>query len=188
MSEPPNITELLSAESDQEAVMAAILPVVYHQLKHLARQVKSNHRVTPTLSTTALVHDAYLKLNKSPNRRFQSRSHFFRSVAQAMRHILVDVARSKLSHKRHGIQVNQQEVVLEWIEQEHLSAEQLLHIDHALEELSAVDENTARVVELHFFAGFSFADIAALLDTSESSIYRMWRKARAFLFTRVQPD
>lgn len=188
MSDSINITELLSKDADSGTVMSALLPVVYHQLKHLARQVKSSHQVTPTLNTTALVHDAYIKLNKAPGRHFQNRRHFFRSVAQAMRHILVDVARSKLSHKRHGIQINQQEVVLEWVEQEHLSAQELLDIDHALQELQGIDEVTARVVELHFFGGFTFADIAALLDTSESSVYRMWRKARAFLFSRVRPD
>ncbi|MCB1582929.1 MAG: sigma-70 family RNA polymerase sigma factor [Xanthomonadales bacterium] len=163
-----------------------VLPIVYQQLKHLARKVKSNHRSGETLNTTALVHDVYLKIKNHGNLSVQGRKHFYRLAAQAMRQILIDAARAKLTSKR-------QTQLVEWddefsvilMEKPGTTAPELLAIDEALNALKQVDEKLVQIVELHFFAGYGFAEIAKIMDISESTVYREWKKARAWLYAQL---
>ena len=164
-----------------------ILPIVYQQLKHLARKVKSNHHSGQTLNTTALVHDVYLKIKKNGQLNVAGSKHFYRLAAQAMRQILIDAARAKLTAKRQGQVVEwDDEFTITLMEKPGTTAIELVAIDEALSELKIVDEKLAHIVELHFFAGYGFAQIADILDVSESTVYRDWKKARAWLYVQLQ--
>lgn len=163
-----------------------VWPIVYGQLKGLARKVKSNHRTSDTLNTTALVHDAYIKLEHHGDLTIHGKKHFYRLAARSMRQILVDTARAKLSKKR-------QAQVLEWtddftftlMDESSVSADELLAIDGALEALQKVNPSWVQIVELHFFTGYGFADVSDILGVSESTVYRDWKKARAWLYAHM---
>lgn len=184
-----DITTFLNQhELDQDA-WEQILPIVYQQLKHLARQVKSNHQSGQTLNTTALVHDVYLKIKRNGKLNVQGSKHFYRLAAQAMRQILIDAARAKLTAKRQAQVVEwEDEFTITLLEKPGTSAADLLAIDEALSELKQVDEKLVQIVELHFFAGYGFAQVADILAVSESTIYRDWKKARAWLYAYLNTE
>ncbi len=184
-----DITTFLNQhELDQDA-WEQILPIVYQQLKHLARQVKSNHQSGQTLNTTALVHDVYIKIKRNGNLNVQGSKHFYRLAAQAMRQILIDAARAKLTAKRQAQVVEwEDEFTITLLEKPGTSAADLLAIDEALSELKQMDEQLVQIVELHFFAGYGFAQIAEILGISESTIYRDWKKARAWLYAYLNTE
>ena len=180
------ITQWLNQEQIDEKSWNQVLPLVYHQLKHLARKVKSDNKATPTLNTTALVHDVYIKIKKNAHLSITGTQHFYRIAAQAMRQIITDAARAKLSNKRKGQAVEwEDEFVISLVEQTGTSANELIAIDHALTQLKSIDSNKASIVELHFFAGYSFEHIATMLEVSESTVFREWKKARAWLYSQL---
>lgn len=151
---------------------------VYAELRHLAHQVRGR-REGATLNTTALVHEAYLKLASSPSLNVKSREHFFALAARAMRQIVVDAARRQRADKRGWGAVF---VTLdESAEEQPLRAERLLALDDALARLEAVDTRSAQVVEQRVFAGLTAAETAALLGVSRPTVERAWRAARAWL-------
>ncbi len=178
-----DITTFLNQHELDKDAWEQILPLVYQQLKHLARQVKSNHQSGQTLNTTALVHDVYLKIKKNGTLNVQGSKHFYRLAAQAMRQILIDAARAKLTAKRQAQVVEwEDEFTITLLEKPGTTAAELLSIDQALTELKLMDDGMAQIVELHFFAGYAFSQIADILEVSESTVYRDWKKARAWLY------
>jgi RNA polymerase sigma factor (TIGR02999 family) len=176
-----DITDLLrAAGAGDRAAGAAVFATVYQELRRLARRERRRLRGgDATLSTTALVHEAFLKLGDGERWSANDRSHFFALAARAMRQILVGAARARLRIKRGGGQavlpLDEEGVGIE------ARAEELVALDEALGELAAHDPDLARLVEWRFFAGLSVAEIAETLDVSDRTVKRQWRTARAFL-------
>jgi RNA polymerase sigma factor (TIGR02999 family) len=181
-SESP-VTELLqAAASGDSRALDDVYAHVYGELKRLAHHVRGG-RAGETLNTTALVHEAYVKLLPSANTAWESRAHFFGVAARAMRQILVDSARRQLALKRGGggpSPVSLDDDV-HGMHEEPLHAADLLELDKALDRLAAVDSRRASVVEHRFFAGLSTRETAELLGVSTGTVERDWRAARAWL-------
>lgn len=179
------ITQLLDQLSDgkREAVNR-LMPLVYDQLQAMAKRQLASERSNHTLNSTALVHEAYLKLVDQTRVTWQNRAHFYAVAAQAMRRILVNYANRRLAAKRGGGQViatfNDDEVVRE------TRAEELVALDAALEELGRLDERQGKVVELRFFAGLTQEETAEVLGVSVPTVRRDWRLARAWLARRLE--
>lgn len=181
---PGDITRLLRRlEEGDEAAVDRLFPLVYDELRRLARaQV---HRVgsPPTLSATALVHEAYLKLSGGSALKAQNRSHFLSIAARAMRQVLVDQARQKQAKKRGG------EWMLTTLMDGHHALEidftEMLALDEALERL---EPRQRQIVEARFFSGLEEVEIAQLLGVSERTVRREWVKARAWLVRALFPD
>jgi RNA polymerase sigma factor (TIGR02999 family) len=157
----------------------------YGELRRLARRQLRRLRPGQTLTTTALVHEAFVKLVKHPVRS-EDRAHFFALAARAMRQILVDYARRRASGKRGG---GLQPTTLEGdaIPVEAL-AEEMLGIDRALTRLESLDERLARIVELRFFGGMTDEEVAETLGVTSRTVRRDWRKARAFLYRELSGE
>jgi RNA polymerase sigma factor (TIGR02999 family) len=185
-SESP-VTELLqAAASGDPRALDGLFAHVYSELKRLAHQVRGG-RAGETMNTTALVHEAYLKLLPSANIAWENRAHFFGVAARAMRQILVDSARRQLAQKRGGGErspVSLDESV-HGLHEEPMYAADLLVLDQALDRLAAVDPRRARVVEHRFFAGLSTRETAELLGISTGTVERDWRAARAWLALEI---
>lgn len=181
MADPELITRLLAASNggDEEA-HAELVELLYRQLQTLARQQRRKTGGPPTLSTTALVNDAYLRLFDGAPKNFKDRSHFFGCAALAMRQLLIDHARRRSADKR-APEVPMPTLPPEVAAEDTLDPDELLELDQALERLRAVDERLCRLVELRFFAGLNVEQIAELLEVSPRTVVRDWRKARAFL-------
>jgi RNA polymerase sigma factor (TIGR02999 family) len=182
-----DVTRLLAAiqQGDSQAT-AELLPIVYDELRQLARAKLASERPDHTLQATALVHEAYLRLVGDDDPHWHGRPHFFAAAAEAMRRILVENARHK-SRLRHGGQLDRRDIdidancfVTEAADQD------LLAVHEALDALDATDPQAAQVVKLHFFLGMSFAELAQMLGISERAAYRTWSFARAWLFRRLR--
>ena len=156
---------------------------VYGELRKLARRYMHAERPDHTLQATALVNEAYLRLMAQQGATWQDRAHFFAAAAQLMRHILVDHARAHKAGKRGGEQ--HQVTLTEGLAAEESKSIEVLALNEALEKLGRVDPRQARVVELHFFGGLTFAEIAYVLETSERTVKRDWTMARAWLFRQM---
>jgi RNA polymerase sigma-70 factor, ECF subfamily len=181
---PQEITQLLLAwsEGDQEA-LAQLTPLVYRELHRLAQRYMSHERGGHTLQTTALVNEAYVRLIDARQVRWQNRAHFFGVAAQVMRHILVDLARSHQYLKRGG---NAEQVSIEEaLEVATARAPDLLALDDALKTLATLDLRQSQVVELKFFGGLNYDEIAEVLKVSEGTVRRDWRLARSWLFREL---
>jgi RNA polymerase sigma factor (TIGR02999 family) len=163
-----------------------LLPLVYQELRYLAASRMARERPGQTLQPTALVHEAWLRVSSGNGDHWQSRGHFFAAAAEAMRRVLVDRARCKQAEKRGACP---EPVELDGLE---LAApvpdEELLAIDEALEQLATVNPTAAKLVSLRFFAGLTQLEAAEDLEISRSTADRLWRFARAWLFTRVHPN
>lgn len=157
-----------------------LLPLVYEDLRKLARARMSRVAPGQTLQATALVHDAYLRVTKRGDPGWDGRAHFFGAAALAMRDILVEQARRKASAKRGGdrARVDDAEDVALSID---VPADDLLALDEALRRLEQRSERQARIVMLRFFAGLEMEEVAAMLETSLSTVEREWRFARSWL-------
>lgn len=176
----PDVTVLLSQlTAGNQGAADKLIPVVYDELKRLARGYMRRERPDHTLQTTALVHEAYLKLVQQRTANWQGRSHFFGIAAQLMRRILIDHARAHLREKRGGAQLilplNEALV----FSPEH--SEDLLRLDEALNRLSELDPRQGQVVELRFFGGLSVEETAEYLDVSPKTVKRDWAVAKAWL-------
>src|SRR5688572_30203326 len=158
--------------------------MVYDELKRLAASKLAEQPPGQTLQTTALVHEAYLRLIRDGERNWKNRRHFFAAAAQAMRHILVDRARSKAAVRRGS---GQTRVHLDDVRIASATPDrQVLSVDEALAELAAIDAAAAELVTLRFFAGFTLLQTAELLGISERSARRLWVYARTWLHRRIQ--
>lgn len=185
MAESGEITQLLAAVRDGDpTAFDRLVDRVYRELRLIARQQLRRRRPGQTITTTALVHEAYLRL-ADRGAGWNDRSHFLAVAALAMRHVLVDAARRRTAKKRGGDEVR--------IAFDELSpgryepgadgrAVEILAVDRALTALAALDERLSRLVELRFFAGLTEEEVAAAMGTSERTVRRDWRKARAYLF------
>ena len=155
------------------------MPVVYDELHDLAARYLRRERQDHTLQTTALVNEAYLRLIDGEKVDWKGKTHFFAVAATTLRRILVDHARAKTSQKRGGgaRPLSLSEVAPISIE----NPADVLDLDQAISKLAETKPRHARLVELRFFAGLAFAEIARVLDLSERTVERDWRVARAFL-------
>lgn len=187
------VTQLLNdyCNGKQDAINQ-LLPLIYNQLHKLASQQRYFRRKDYTLNTTALVHEAYLKLINHPDPSWENRTHFFRVAAKAMRQILVDYAKRQRAAKRGGddvkISLNQ---TLEFPLEERIQlsnerTEEMLAVDEALERLATFDERLSQVVELRYFAGFTIPETAEALGLSPTTVKREWTTARAWLSRELQ--
>jgi len=180
-STPSDVTTLLDAlAGGRREAFDEVLRVVYDELRSLAAGYLRRERPEHTLATTALVHDAYLRLVRH-DARWESRAHFFRVAACAMRRILVDHARRRRAAKRGG--AAHRVPLTEGARASDVSDSDfdLEALDQALEKLARVDERKCRIVELRYLAGVSAEETARVLDTSLRTVEREWRFARAWL-------
>ncbi len=175
-----SITALLHelSQGDREAE-ARIAPRVYAELRRAASRYMRRERPEHTLQATALVNEAWLRLMEQPNRTWESRAHFFAIASRLMRQILVDHARNRLAGKRGG--AAWRVALSEELPATQYDPLEMLALDRALERFNAVDERGSRVLELHFFGGLSFDEIALVLDVSTRTVKRDWSMARAWL-------
>jgi len=181
------ITQILAAARRGESdAMDRLLPLVYDDLRLRARQQLRRRRSGLTLDTTALVHEAYLKLVDQTRADYHDRCHFFAAAATAMRHILVDRARRHAALKRGG--AGQQVALDSSLLQIEAKAVEILALDEALRTLAKADERLARLVELRFFGGLTLEETAEAWQLSERTVQRDWRAARAFLYRILQAE
>jgi RNA polymerase sigma-70 factor (ECF subfamily) len=180
-----DVTSLLSelTRGNREAG-EKLVPLVYGELKRLARGYMRRERSDHTLQTTALVNEAYLKLVRQQAVNWQSRSHFFGIAAQVMRRILIDHARGHLRKKRGGTQevLSLNEDLVFCPER----SEELLRLDDALERLSKLDARQSHIVELRFFGGLSVEETAEFLSISPKTVKRDWSVAKAWLHAEMR--
>jgi RNA polymerase sigma factor (TIGR02999 family) len=175
------VTQILSDLAPGDAYAAGqLLPLVYEELRKLAAARLAEEAPGNTLTTTALVHEAYLRLvGPADAARWDNRGHFFAAAAEAMRRILVDAARRKRTEKHGG---HRRRIALSDVPANaEVVDERLLALDAALTRLADEDAVAARVVELRHFAGLSIEDAAATLGLSRATAYRHWTYARAWL-------
>ncbi len=175
-----DVTQILEAiGAGNEAAKDRLLPLVYNELRRLARARMAGERVDQTLQPTALVHEAYIRLFGTESPRWKNRAHFFNAAAQAMRRILVDGARRRVRQKRGG---DRRRVDLDSAVGSFESLpEDLLALDEALDGLESLDPQMSSVVQLRYFAGLTIEEIALALDTSQRTVSRLWNGARAWL-------
>lgn len=187
MESPEAITQLLIdwGKGDQ-AALDRLMPLVYSELRRLATNYLRRERMGHTLQPTALVNEAYLKLVGQKNAKWQNRAQFFAISAQMMRRILVDHARRHQAEKRGGS--DQQRLSITSAEElVSQPAVDLLALNEALEELTNMDPQQGRIVELKFFGGLSIDETADVLSISHSTVEREWKSARAWLRRRLEP-
>jgi RNA polymerase sigma factor (TIGR02999 family) len=180
------VTALLQAAGNGSSeALDELFRRLYDELHALARTVRRG-RAGATLNTTALVHEAYLKLLPPGGLSLQDRTHFLRVAARAMRQVLVDTARSRMAQKRGGDQLR---VSLDDdVHGASISAEEVLGLDDALSRLGRLDERQAQIIEFRIFAGLSVEETAAALNLSVPTVYRDWRAARAWLARELNPS
>ena len=159
------------------------MPLVYTELRRIANRYLQGERSDHTLQSTALVHEAYVRMTEQNLPQWQNRAHFFAVAAQIMRQILVDYARSHRASKRGGdvfkLALDEAE------EQAQVRDVDIVALDDALKDLAEMDEQQSRVVELKFFGGLSIEDTAEVLGISASTVKRDWITARAWLYREL---
>ena len=183
MTAPQEVSQLLRAWGNGEKAAAdKLMPLVYEELRRIARRQMRRQRAGHTLQTTALIHEAYLRLVRESDVHWQNRAHFFGVAAKAMRHILVDYARSRQAAKRGGAA---EHVLLD--EAAVVSAEpaELIALDDALQSLAALDQRKSQVVEFKYFGGLTVKEIAEVLQVSPETVARDWRLARVWLLREL---
>ena len=190
-SQSADISRLLNAwGSGDESALERLTPLVYDELRRMAHRCMRKERPGNTLQTTALVHEAYLRLVDARSFERKNRAQFFALSSQIMRRILVDAARSRASAKRGGSAI--QEEHTEAIDFDALPesspdlSDQWLVLDEALNHLAELDPRKARVIELRFFGGLSVEETAEVLKISPQSVMRDWKLARAWLIRELR--
>ncbi len=180
------ITQMLRKWSDGDArALDNLLPLVYEELHRQAARYLRRERRDHTLQTTALIHEAYLKLIDQRDVEWESRTHFYAIAAQAMRRILVDYARTKHRDKRGG-----DDIKLSLSEATAVAAKEksvdLIALDEALDKLAERDAQQARVVELRYFSGLSLDETAEAMHISRATVARDWQMAKAWLLRELR--
>jgi RNA polymerase sigma-70 factor, ECF subfamily len=179
-----DVTQLLAAwrDGDQQA-LDRLMPLVYNELRRLAHRYMKRQKDGQTLQTTAVVHEAYLRLAGRDEVNWQNRAHFFAVCAQVMRNLLVDRARARSAEKRGG---GTNQVALD--ESDLMAPGQLdevLELNEALDKLSQIDPRKSKIIEMRYFGGMSVEETAAVLELSPITIKREWLKARAWLYLEM---
>jgi RNA polymerase sigma-70 factor, ECF subfamily len=180
----PRVTELLTRWSrGDDAALAELTPLVYEELRRIAHHHMDGQRPNHTLQTTALVNEAYLRLADQTSPNWQSRAHFFAVAARAMRQILVSYARSNRAQKRGGgaIRIELNEAAILSPEQ----SKEIVDLHEALERLATLDARKAQVVELKYFAGLDYDEMAEVLKISRITVRRDWEFAKVWLYTEL---
>ncbi len=179
-----SIGEDIHAPAEVRRLAAELMPLFYADVKRLAQHERRRVGAGDTLQTTALIHEAYLKLLRSSS--FNDRAHFLRASALAMRHVLINHVRETMAEKRGG------DAIIESLTASHdIGADDdqsLIDIHEALDRLAQMDARLAEIVECRFFAGFSEADTALALGISDRTVRRDWIKARAWLRRELAVD
>ncbi|HEX6732288.1 MAG TPA: sigma-70 family RNA polymerase sigma factor [Pyrinomonadaceae bacterium] len=184
MQPTQNVTELLVGWGNgDKAALDQILPIVYDELRKQAARYLRRERAGHTLQTTALIHEAYIRLVDQKNVRWQNRAHFFGISAQLMRRILVDHARAKGRAKRGGSDIRVS------LDDANLTAKaanlDIIAVDEALERLAQIDEQQSKIVELRFFSGLTVEETAEVLKISPATVKRDWSMAKAWLHREI---
>ena len=183
-SSAKQITALLVdwSKGDQVA-LEQLMPLVYEQLRQMAHRHMRQQHSGHTFQTTELIHEAYLKLARQEEQNWQNRAHFFGVASKAMRHILVDYARSKQSQKRGGQQerVSLSDATAVSGDQ----AKETIALDDALKTLAEMDERKSQIVEMKYFGGITNDEIAEVLKVSPETVKRDWRFARTWLLREL---
>ncbi|MDB6039500.1 MAG: hypothetical protein JWM99_3341 [Verrucomicrobiales bacterium] len=180
------MTEIIHSPSENELEANELLPLVYEELRRIARHKMAHESPGNTLQATALVHEAYLRLIGSREHPWKGRRYFFAAAAEAMRRILIDKARRK-KRQCHGggaVHLDLEEIDLP----APIPSEDLFALDNALEKFAEFDPEKAELVKLKFFTGLSTAEAAALLGISEPTAKRYWAFSRAWLFRQLARD
>ena len=178
------VTQLLEHWSHgDDAALAELTPLVYEELRRLAHRHMGGERPDHTLQTTALVNEAYLRLADQTNLNLQSRAHFFAVAARAMRQILVNYAKSYRTQKRGGdaIKVDLDEAALVSLEE----SKEIIDLHEALERLATLDSRKAQVVELKYFGGLNYDEMADVLKISPVTVRRDWEFAKVWLYKEL---
>ncbi len=177
---------LLDVRRDDRTAVNRLYPIVYEELQRIAHDMLRRERRDHTLSTTALVHEAYLRLVDQTRVEWQDRAHFCAVAARAMRRILVDYARRRHADKRGGRQrplpFDEARIAVNG------QADLVISLDEALTRLGALDERLSKVVECRFFGGLTEEQTAEALRISSRTVRRDWVKAKAWLFKELYPD
>jgi len=179
----PVLPEGSSQSPEIQRIAAQLVPVLYEELKRTARRTRSRLGAGETLQTTALIHEAYLRLG--PERRFNDQTHFLRASALAMRHALITYAQVRTAAKRGGGAAHLTLSNATGISIE--SDEGLIALDEALQRLALEAPQLAEVVECRFFGGLTEEETARALDSSVRTVQREWVRARAWLFRELAP-
>ncbi len=186
MSDTRAVTQLLGAwRSGDRSALDELTPIVYEELRRLARRYMKSERPAHTLQATGLVHEAFSRLAES-DVPWQDRAHFFAVAARQMRHILIDYAKARRRDKRGGGAVHTS--LDEGRAGGDIGRADLLEVDDALERLAAVDARKADVLVLHYFGGLSYDEIAAAIDISAATVHRDLRLAKAWLNHELRHD
>lgn len=182
---PHDITKLLNDWSKgNQAALAQLMPLIYAELHKLARRHMHRRNPNQTLQTTALIHEAYLRLARHPGRQYQNRAEFYGVAAKAMRHVLVDHARARQAAKRGG---GWQVVPLDdeiAVSDQRLTG--LIALDEALSRLFKLHPRQSEVIELRFFGGLDVAETATVLGVSPETVMLDWRTAKAWLHKEMR--
>lgn len=174
---------LIDWSKGDEYALEQLMPLVYDELRVMARQYIRRQPSGHTFQTTDLIHEAYLKLSGKNEQNWQSRDHFFGVAAKAMRHILVDHARSKNSQKRGGWQ--DRVTLSDNLRETKQTPEEIVALDEALNRLATLDDRKVRVVEMKFFAGLNIGEIAGVLKVSPETVKRDWSFAQTWLLREL---
>ena len=181
---PQRVTQLLTEWSHgDDSALVELTPLVYEELRRLAHHFMEGQRPDHTLQTTALINEVYLRLADQTNPRWQNRAHFFAMAARAMRQILVSYARSQRSQKRGGgaVKVELDDAALVSPEE----SKEIVDLHEALERLATLDSRKAQVVELKYFGGLNYDEMAEVLKISSITVRRDWEFAKVWLYTEL---
>ena len=181
-----DFTKILQDFSDGKHPSKELLPFIYKKLYTLAQSQRQRFNSGETLNTTALVHEAYLKMVDHSDQNWEARSHFYSVAAKAMRSILVDHAKKHKAAKRGG---GQKPITYndELISSEEM-AEKILDLNEALSRLEEIAERQSKVVELRFFCGFTIEETAKIMGISTATVKRDWNLARSWLYRQMKSD
>jgi RNA polymerase sigma-70 factor, ECF subfamily len=184
MSSSEEVTRLLVEWGHgEQTALDQLMPLVYTELRRMADRFMRAQNPAHTLQTTALIHEAYLRLAGDSVRQWENRAHFFRVAAKAMRQILVDHARARQSLRRGGrnrpLTLNETGAV-----SDDRFAETVA-VDDALTELAKLSPRQSQIIELRYFGGFSVVETAEVLDISPETVMRDWRAAKAWLYSQL---
>jgi RNA polymerase sigma factor (TIGR02999 family) len=180
------IDELLEAiRGGNSEAMHELMPLIYDELRRWAHIILRHERQNHTLRTTALVHEAYMKLVGSAFRNWKNRIHFFRVAARVMRRILIQHARKRMSIKRGGgyeiVSMDEEDNIPDFRKDENL-----VRFDEALIKLEEVDKTLAEIVENRFFAGLTIEETAQVMDIAPATVKRKWKHAKAWLLREIK--